>query len=168
MLEDDIWLAAQVKAPALITAGTRDQREVCARLVHAIGRDCRGPFVSVRCEAGELAGDSRASHRRIDGEDASMLRSHHELARGGTLFIDEVAALPADAQAQLLAMLGDRPSSESSAARFQSTNVRVIAGASHHLDAELLAGVFCDRLFYRLNLVHVDFVGPTYSEWPIP
>ncbi|MCR8725563.1 sigma-54-dependent transcriptional regulator [Frigidibacter sp. ROC022] len=75
-----------------------------------------------------------------------------EQAQGGTLFIDEVAALSPPTQFALLAALESQP------------GARVIAGTYRDLGAEAEAGRFNPDLFYRLDLLRVRI--PALSERP--
>jgi DNA-binding NtrC family response regulator len=155
--EDDLRLAARVEVPVLVTAGSRRQRTLCARLIH----DSRGyerPFVTFSVDdPGAVVEKSNGSWRVYDREDV-VLRRQFELARGGTLFIDDIALLRAASQALLHSLLDERlrrlPSGAPSEAR-----VRLVAGASRHLDTERATGAFCTPLFYRLNLIHIDLMS---------
>lgn len=73
-------------------------------------------------------------------------------AEGGTLFVDEAAALSPSAQFALLAALESQP------------GARVIAGTYRDLAAEAEAGQFNPDLFYRLDLFRVRV--PALSERP--
>src|SRR5262245_44951894 len=90
--EDDLRLAARVEVPVLVTAGSRRQRSMCARLIH----DSRGydrPFVTFSVDdPGGIVEKANGSWRVYEREDLVLLRQF-ELARGGTLFIDDIALL---------------------------------------------------------------------------
>jgi len=154
--EDDLRLAARVDVPVLVTADSRRQRNMCARLIH----DSRGyerPFVTFSVhEPGAVVEKANGSWRVHDREDIVLLRQF-ELARGGTLFIEDIADLRMATQALLYSLLDERlrqlPSDRLSGAR-----VRLVAGASRHLDTERATGVFCTSLFYRLNLIHINLI----------
>jgi len=159
MLDDDLCLAAQVHVPVLVTAASRNHRDMCARIIHASGARALGPFVTFpgNGAAAPVAGASSCPDE--DGPASAVrLCRQFEMARGGTLFVDDIATLTADVQQQLLSLLLERalPHANSNAkpVRF---DVRIIAGASRHLDAERATGAFCEPLFYRLNIVHVAF-----------
>jgi DNA-binding NtrC family response regulator len=150
--EEDLRLAARVDVPVLVTADSRDHRNLCARLIHDIGVYGGGPFVMFSVDAGDEAAEEAK---------AVMLRRQFERARGGTLFVDDIAMLPAATQAQLLSLLEERLRHGSAVA--PSNAVRVVAGASRHLDAEREAGAFCTPLFYRLNLIHINLI-PRHAD----
>jgi DNA-binding NtrC family response regulator len=149
----DIQLAVCTHVPVLITCASASKREECARLIHAQSGAADGPFVTFR-NAGSA--ESTPAGLRIPTDRVSIngaLGHRFEEARQGTLFIEDIAGLTVDAQLELLSLL-DTPSRQP-----HDGAVRVVAGASHHLDAERRSGAFNDRLFYRLNVIHVDWLA---------
>src|SRR5687767_6828537 len=102
-LDEDIRLAATVDLPVLITAEHRDRRDLCARVIHATGESAQGPFVTVML--GENRSSPHRSPRSKDAAEEAMLRQRFEHARGGTLFVDDLASATAEAQLQLLRLL---------------------------------------------------------------
>ena len=82
--------------------------------------------------------------------------------------IDDLAGLTPEAQAQLYCLLEDRTLRETAAvdAGADDEGVRVIAGASHHLDAERAQGGFCEAVFYRLNVVHIVLMPQQAVDGP--
>ena len=158
MLKDEIRFAAERHVPVLITAGDHDQRELCARIIHASWDGGRGPFVTFLAASPSMAPHaSNAVPRRRGVDDHLLLRRKFEGARGGTLFIHDVTLLSAEGQGQLFSLLDESLPSAPSHARV-GRSVRLIAGASHHLDAERATGAFSESLFYRLNVIHFDFL----------
>src|SRR5574338_1141785 len=102
LLDVDIRLAAHVLVPVLVTAGDCHHRDLCARLIHATSDFVRGPFVTFSATAVAGADLLQPSDR---AETNRTLRHHFDHARGGTLFVDDVAVLTAEGQAALLALL---------------------------------------------------------------
>jgi DNA-binding NtrC family response regulator len=160
MLDDELHMAARIRVPVLITAESREQRETSARRIHTDGNNMPGPFVVFPSDAAganvEGAHLSSAVRARDDGV---TLRQQFEEALGGTLFIEDIARLTRDAQAQLCCLLEEYQLRMSTVST-DGPSVRVIAGASRHLDAERAAGAFCEPLFYRLNVIHIDLISP--------
>jgi DNA-binding NtrC family response regulator len=153
--EDDLRLAAVLDVPVLVTADSRAQRDMCARLIHDTGSG-RGPFVTFSAHdvRSAVEGWNALSHRH---REHAILRRQFERARGGTLFIDDITVLRAPAQFELLSLLEERWSEDSSV-HPDHARVRVVAGASRHLDNERATGAFFEPLFYRLNLIHINLI----------
>jgi DNA-binding NtrC family response regulator len=153
-MENDIAAAVRACVPILITAEDADQRSLCAGLIHATSVNGNGPLIMF-----PSYGDGRwhpSGHCHANGEGGA-LRRQFDLARGGTLYLHDIATLTGDEQRELRTLLEERARCSAGA----RPGVRVIAGASHHLDAERATGAFDESLFYRLNLFHLD---PTPSR----
>jgi CBS domain-containing protein len=160
----DLNLAAQADVTVLITAPSGDSREAFARFIHDHSLCRRGPFVTVDGQTSIDGDPGRRCHDTDQVVTAIRLRRHFEQARGGTLFIDDVAGMGAEAQAELFLLLEDgvlRPPAEPTRA-----TARIIAGTSRPLLAEIAAGAFSESLFYRLNSIHVNALGPA-REGPV-
>lgn len=152
MLENDVQLATRTQVPVLVTAISREQRETCARLIHAGRESGARPFVLCAVEGSEPTGTAHGDGQ--SGGHPVALQHLFGEARGGTLFVDDVAFLSTRAQAELLSLLEERLRSVDG--RRAGDAVRIIAGASRHLDPDRAHGAFCERLFYRLNVIHIN------------
>jgi transcriptional regulator with GAF, ATPase, and Fis domain len=75
-----------------------------------------------------------------------------ELARSGTIFLDEIGELPAETQISLLRVLQERQFERVGGNRVVPTDVRVITATNRDLSAAIAAGTFRADLFYRLNV----------------
>ncbi|HLG57551.1 MAG TPA: sigma 54-interacting transcriptional regulator [Vicinamibacterales bacterium] len=156
-LDNDLVLASRIGAPVLITAESRDQRETGARLIHTSRRQKQGPFVVLSINAVSPCAEAPSTSADRTHDDGVRLRQHFDHARGGTLFIDDIANLTSGAQEQLWCLLEEYSFPQLVTARSALPSVRIIAGASRDLDAERETGIFGEPLFYRLNVVHFDF-----------
>lgn len=99
---------ARSMSPVLITGESGTGKELVARAIHRLSERGRGPLVDVACaviSAGsvesELFGMEHGGGVGREGRRMGRL----ELASGGTLFMDEVAALDARLQGALLRVL---------------------------------------------------------------
>jgi hypothetical protein len=108
--EDDMRLAVQVDVPVLTTAGSREQRDLCARFIHATSSCWHGAFVTF---SGNGAASTVEAAAHQPG-DRGLLRRQFDLARGGTFFIDDIVTLSARAQRQLLCLLEEHVLPDSS------------------------------------------------------
>jgi len=73
-----------------------------------------------------------------------------EASTGGSMLMTDVEEMPASVQGLLVQLLADLQS-----ARAPSAAVRVISGTTVSLLDRIAAGTFSERLFYRLNLLHL-------------
>src|SRR6185369_15570909 len=79
-----------------------------------------------------------------------------EAARGGTLVLDEVAALSPSAQAKLLRVLDERRFTRLGSVQTVELDARVVALTYVDLRRAIEAGTFRRDLFFRLNVVNVE------------
>jgi transcriptional regulator of acetoin/glycerol metabolism len=147
--DDDVRIAAAADVPVLITAESGPERELCARRIHGQSRYGGGPFVALRFHAPASQSESPALSRNKSRTHA-WLRQSFDRARGGTLFIDDIVTLSPDTQDQLWSLLGERRCLGS------ECDVRIVSGASRHVDTDRAWGTFSEPLFYRLNVIHLD------------
>jgi DNA-binding NtrC family response regulator len=77
-------------------------------------------------------------------------------ARGGTVFLDDVAALAPDLQAKLLRVIETREVQPLGSQVAVPIDVRIIAATSTDLRAEVEAGRFLEPLYYRLKAVAIE------------
>lgn len=149
---------APTDARVLITGESGTGKELAAVALHEHSARADQPFVRVNSAAipRELVESEMFGHARGAFTGATeRRRGRFELADRGTLFLDEVADLGAEAQAKLLRAIelgqvepigGERPI---------SVNVRVIAATNRDLGDEIRAGRFREDLFYRLDVLRI-------------
>jgi DNA-binding NtrC family response regulator len=102
---------ARSDATVLIRGETGTGKELCARGIHYLSRRSNRPFVPINCGAvptdlieNELFGHERGAFTGAVAAASGLIRE----AEGGTVFFDEVDALPAGAQVKLLRFLQDK------------------------------------------------------------
>jgi DNA-binding NtrC family response regulator len=78
-----------------------------------------------------------------------------ELADGGSLFLDEIANIPASQQPKLLRVLEDGELERVGSSRTLKVDVRLISATNADLRAEVAAGNFRKDLLFRLNTVEI-------------
>src|SRR4029077_2345857 len=100
--------AARAGSTVLITGESGTGKEGVAWSIHRQGNRVNNRFVAVNCGAipRELVESELFGHKKgtFSGADKDR-KGHFEAANGGTIFLDEVAELPMDAQVKLLRVL---------------------------------------------------------------
>lgn len=75
-----------------------------------------------------------------------------ELAKGSTLFLDEIGELPLELQAKLLRVLEGGEFERLGSPRTLKTDARIIASTNRDLEKEVEKGRFREDLWYRLRV----------------
>jgi len=134
-------------------------KELVARQIHRLSRRADRPYVRVNCAAvpmdiweSEFFGHRRGAFTGAAGDRDGRFR----LAHRGTLFMDEIGAMPQAAQAKILRVLQDGEFDRLGDEKPTRVDVRVVAATNTDLDAAIAAGTFRQDLFYRLNVVRID------------
>jgi two-component system C4-dicarboxylate transport response regulator DctD len=149
----------------LIVGETGSGKEVVARALHDLSPRARKPFVVIDCAAipAPLIESELFGHEQ--GAFAGAMRARtgkFEHAAGGTVLLDDIAALPPPLQGKLLRVVEDRAVSRLGSNEVHTLDIRIIATARVPLIAEVEAGRFRADLLYRLNVVTLDV--PPLSE----
>jgi len=80
-------------------------------------------------------------------------RGRFELADKGTLYLNEVGALTPDLQAKLLRTIESSHISRMGSSTEIKVDVRVLAGTTFDLEADVKLGRFREDLYFRLNVI---------------
>lgn len=129
-------------------------KELIARAIHYNGKRKDKPFIAVNCASiprelleSELFGHERGSftgaHQRKLGK--------FEVARGGTIFLDEVGELEMVLQAKLLRVIQQKEFERVGGTEIIKTDVRIISATNKDLKKAVENKEFREDLFYRLN-----------------
>jgi two-component system response regulator AtoC len=150
--------AAPTDVTILIEGESGTGKEVLARAIHRSSIRKDGPFVPVNCAAipeglleSELFGHER-------GAFTGAVRSkpgRFEIAREGTLLLDEIGDMPLPMQAKILRALQEREVERVGGLKAVGVDVRVIAATHQDLDSLVAEGKFRSDLFYRLQGVRL-------------
>ncbi len=154
-------------ATVLITGESGTGKEVIARALHSSSTACTGPFVPVNC--GALPPDLLESELfgHVKGAFTGAVRDRvgrFEVARGGTIFLDEVGDIPLHLQVKLLRVLQERQFERVGENRTRTVEARIIAATNQDLHEAIKAGRFRDDLYYRLRVVPIHI--PPLRERP--
>ena len=151
-------IAAPVDASLLIRGEKGTGKRILARAIHTWSKRSEGPFVTVSCLSlspellgSELFGHVRGAFPDALGDSAGKIAA----AEGGTLFLGEVGALPAELQPKLLRLIHDQQYQRVGEAVTRSADVRVVAATSHDLEASVCLGSVPQELLYRLSVIEL-------------
>jgi formate hydrogenlyase transcriptional activator len=152
---DNVRRVAATESTVLITGETGTGKELIARAIHSNGRRKDKPLIKIDCAAlpaglveSELFGHEKGA---FTGAIARRV-GRFELAQGGTIFLDEIGELPADAQAKLLRVLQDREFDRVGGCTAIRVDVRVLAATNRDLLKAVREKAFREDLYYRLSV----------------
>ncbi len=155
---DLIKRLARSTMPILIQGETGVGKELAAAAVHAFSARASGPFISINCAAipEHLAETELFGHERgaFTGAVAAK-QGQLEIARGGTVFLDEIGELPLAVQAKLLRVLETQELQRVGDTRTRQADIRIVAATNRNLATEVEAQRFRQDLFFRLGAAQV-------------
>ena len=147
---------ASTRATVLIEGEGGTGKGLVARAIHELSPRAASPFVWIDLATlapdaieGELFGSER------DPAGEGPRRGRLELAAGGTLYVDEIAAAPPAVQVKLLRAIQDRTFEHAGGAAMLKADARLIAGTERDLAEEVADGRFRAELLERIGSVKV-------------
>jgi transcriptional regulator with PAS, ATPase and Fis domain len=156
-LKTEALRAAATLFPVLITGESGTGKELFAQGIHHASPRKLYPFVRINCAAiprdlleSELFGYERGA---FTGANVEGKAGKFELARHGTIFLDELGDLPLTMQPKLLRVLEDKEFERVGGTSVVRSDFRLIAATNQNLEEMLAERRFRKDLFYRLNVI---------------
>ena len=156
---DQVVKVAVLNSPVLLVGETGTGKEVIANAIHSLSPRNAGPLIKVNCGAipeslidSELFGHEKGAFTGA----LAQKRGRFERAHEGTIFLDEVAELPPQAQVRLLRVLQEKEIERVGGAQPIKVDIRVISATHRDLPKLVEAGAFREDLYYRLSVFPVQ------------
>ncbi|MGB3976482.1 MAG: sigma 54-interacting transcriptional regulator [bacterium] len=143
----------------LILGETGTGKELLARTIHSISSRNAGPFIAVNCGA---LPDTLLESELFGYKAGAFTGATHDkpgrfaLARGGTIFLDEIGDISQSLQVSLLRVLQERTFEPLGSIRTEKTDARIIAATNQDLAERVRANLFREDLYYRINVVRIE------------
>ena len=154
-----IGTVAAGESTVLITGESGTGKELVARAIHEASLRKDGAFLSINCSAfpetlleSELFGYMKGA---FTGASANR-KGLFEVARGGSVFLDEIGEMTPAMQVKLLRVLQERKLRPLGGSSEISIDLRVIAATNKDLQSEISHGQFREDLFYRIAVITID------------
>jgi two-component system response regulator AtoC len=154
-VKERIGRVAELNADVLIMGETGTGKELVADTIHALSARAKAPFVKINCAAipenlieSELFGHEKGAFTGA----TSMKQGKFELAKGGSLMLDEIGDMPLHLQPKLLRAVEQKQAERVGGSKPIRYDVRIIAATNQELEQRVRDGGFRSDLYYRLNV----------------
>ena len=151
--------AARSNAAVLITGESGTGKEIIAHYIHQGSARAKKPFIRVNCAAipselfeSELFGYEEGA---FTGARAKGKPGKFELARGGTIFLDEIGELPLPMQAKLLRVIQEKTVDRLGGTKPIELDFRLIAATNTDLLDMVKRELFRMDLYFRIDVFEI-------------
>lgn len=154
-VKNQINNVAGTDATIVIRGESGTGKELVATRIHYLSERRFENFIPINCGSipkdlieSELFGYEKGAFTGAKSNKAGLF----ELANKGTIFLDEIAELPLDAQVKLLRVLQEGEIDKIGRKGKLKVDVRVIVATNKDLEEEVRQGNFREDLYYRINV----------------
>lgn len=159
-LKEKIKIVANSNSTVLVTGETGTGKELVAHSIHDASKRRLRNFIKMNAASlpeslaeSELFGYTEGA---FTGARKGGKKGKFEMANHGTLFIDEINAMPLSLQPKLLRALQEGEIDRVGSAESIPVDVRIIAATNKDLKEMVDRGEFREDLYYRLNVVELE------------
>jgi transcriptional regulator with GAF, ATPase, and Fis domain len=146
---------ASLDSPVLLLGETGVGKDVIANAIHYSSSRRNGPFIKVNSGAipetlmdSELFGHEKGAFTGA----LSQKRGRFERAHRVTIFLDEIAELPLQAQVRMLRVLQTKEIERVGGTKPIKVDIRIIAATHRNLEDMIRSERFREDLWFRLNV----------------
>ncbi len=162
---------SQSNMTVMINGASGTGKELIAQALHQHSPRANQPFIPLNMAAiqkdlieSELFGHEKGAFTGA----ANQRKGHFEQAHGGTLMLDEIGDMPAEAQTRLLRVLADGEFYRVGGHNLVKVDVRIIAATHQDLTKRVEQGLFREDLFHRLNVIRIPLPNLNQRSEDIP
>lgn len=132
----------------MLLGETGTGKELVARALHDLGHRSAEPFIPLNCAAVPVANFEEVLFGTADSGPGLLAQ-----AEGGTLFIDELGAIPLEIQAKLLRVIETKQYTPINTSKTIKADIRILSAAQERLEQMMRDGLFREDLYFRLNTI---------------
>lgn len=150
---------AETDSTILLTGESGVGKSLLAKTIHRSSERKQQVLMKINCAAipeslieSELFGYEGGAFTGADNRGKAGLL---EMAKSGTVFLDEISELPLHLQSKLLGVIQDKEFYRVGGREAQQTDIRLIAATNKDLSKLVSEGQFREDLYYRLNVVPI-------------
>jgi DNA-binding NtrC family response regulator len=158
-LFEEIEMVANTDANVFIVGESGSGKEVVANTIHSLSRRKVKPFIAFNCGAisPTLIESEIFGHEKGAFTNAIKRREgYFELAKGGTVFLDEITEMPIELQVKLLRVLEESKFRRVGGNEEINIDARIIAASNRDPQKAIADGKLREDLYYRLNVFPID------------
>lgn len=168
---DMVQKVAKTDANVLITGENGTGKDLIAKAIHQ--KSLQSNEILVRVDMGALSETLFESelfgHTKGAFTDAKEDRiGKFEIAKGSTLFLDEIANLSLPLQAKLLTALQSREIVRVGSNKKIPINIRLVCATNANLNELVQQGKFREDLLYRINTIQIEVPALRQRSTDIP
>lgn len=149
---------ADTPANILILGESGTGKELVARAIHDNSSRAKMPIVVINCGGipenlleSEFFGYMKGSFTGAYADKQGLF----EIARGGTIFLDEIGELPPLLQVKLLRVVQEKTFRRIGGTEDIKVDVRIISATNQNLEEKVKKGDFREDLYFRLNVIPI-------------
>lgn len=150
---------SSTNATILIRGESGTGKELLAQFIHNNSERRNMPLVKVNCGIlnenlleSEIFGHEKGAFTGAIKQKKGRI----EIAKGGSLFLDEIGDIPLPLQIKLLRVLQEGDFERVGSEKTQKADVRWISATHRNLEEMVKKGSFREDLFYRINVIPLN------------
>ncbi|HEY0159268.1 MAG TPA: sigma-54 dependent transcriptional regulator [Thermoanaerobaculia bacterium] len=158
-LFEELEMVANTDANVFIVGESGSGKEVVANTIHYLSRRRNKPFIAFNCGAisPTLIESEIFGHEKGAFTNAIKRREgYFELAKGGTVFLDEITEMPIELQVKLLRVLEEGKFRRVGGNEEINIDARIVAASNRDPQMAIQGGRMREDLYYRLNVFPID------------